>query len=235
MTENQKSQNNKLIQETQRYVREALKNDSSGHDWWHTFRVWRTARKIATEVKADLFLIDLCSLLHDIGDWKLHNGDFMVGANKARDWLKGFSIEPKVIDLICDIILTISYRGSDVLVPKLTLEAQVVQDADRLDAIGAIGIARAFAYGGARGLQIYVPDILPKQHETVEAYLSSHSPTINHFYEKLLLLKDRMNTEYARNIAQAKHDFMVDFLKQFFDEWNAYDGNSRHVNGNVLL
>jgi uncharacterized protein len=205
-----------LIDRTVNHVRTVLSGDGTGHDWWHVYRVWRTAQRIGQAEKADLLIVELAALLHDIADWKLHDGDSTVGPQMAKQWLN--SLDAHISEHVCQIIAGISFKGANVEQPILSLEGKVVQDADRLDAMGAIGIARAFAYGGAKGQAIYDPAAKPTEHRTPEAYLKGGT-TINHFYEKLLLLKDRMNTATGRAIAEARHQFMEDFLRRFFEEW----------------
>ena len=183
-----------LIDRTADYVRTTLSGEGSGHDWWHVFRVWRMARRIGMAEAADELVVQLAALLHDIADWKSHDGDSTVGPQVAGDWLTSLDLDPGVTGHVCRIIADISFKGAGVEQPPLSLEGQVVQDADRLDAMGALGIARAFAYGGSKGRLIHDPAIEPVEHHTAEAYLKSGGTTVNHFYEKLLLLKDRMNT-----------------------------------------
>ncbi len=205
-----------LIDSTAAYVRTTLSGDGTGHDWWHVYRVWRTAQRIGQAEKADLLVVELAALLYEIADWKLHGGDSTVGPRIAREWLD--SLDARISDHVCQIIANISFKGAKVEQPTLSLEGQVVQDADRLDAMGAIGIARAFAYGGAKGQAIYDPAVSHTAHRTPEAYLQSGT-TINHFYEKLLLLRDRMNTATGRAVAEETHQFMEDYLRRFFEEW----------------
>lgn len=222
-----------VIEETASYVRSILKDDPSGHDWWHVYRVWKEAIHIGKEEKADLFIVALAALLHDIADWKLHDGDTNVGCRLAEEWLHKQGVEQNVSEHVCRIISNMSFKGAGVSCPTLSLEGKVVQDADRLDAIGAIGIGRAFAYGGRKGRIMCDPDQKPRQHSSAVDYLSSNSSSINHFYEKLLLLKDRMNTETARQIAQGRHDFMEAFLDRFSREWSwvdATDAAADHPN-----
>lgn len=181
------------------------------------------ARKIALKEQANILVVELAALLHDIADWKSHGGDLSVGPERARAWLKRFDLPIEDVDSVCQIIHDTSFKGAQTEEVSLTLEGMIVQDADRLDAIGAIGIGRTFAYGGNKGRVMYDPEIEPVLHETAESYFNNQSPTINHFYEKLLLLKDRMNTQYAREIAAERHQFMEEFLTHFFDEW---EGNT---------
>ena len=213
-----------IIEETAHYVREQLEGEGSGHDWWHIFRVWKNARYIASQEKgADLFKVELAALLHDIGDHKFHNGDETVGPRMVRDWLKKQLLDEALIASVCAIVSDLSYKGAGTSSAMPTLEGRIVQDADRLDAIGAIGIARTFAYGGHKGRELYNPAVAPVLHNNFEAYKSSTAPTINHFYEKLLLLKDRMHTSTARALAEKRHQYMEDFLAQFYAEWDAKD------------
>lgn len=209
-----------IVEATREYVQKKLSGEGSGHDWWHVLRVWNNARTIAQKEKADLFVVDLAALLHDIGDHKFHNGDETVGPRLAREWLEQQQVEEKTIEHVCSIIRDLSFKGAGTSSAMPTLEGKVVQDADRLDAIGAMGIARAFAYGGHKNREMYNPNIKPVLHESFEAYKSSTAPTINHFYEKLLLLKDRMHTGTARQMAAQRHQYMEDFLSQFYAEWD---------------
>ncbi len=208
-----------LFDRTADHVRTRLSGEASGHDWWHTYRVWRMAKRIGQAEEADLLVVELAALLHDIADWKSHGGDSTVGSEMAREWLGSLGVDQGVIEHICRIVADISFKGAGVEQPVLSLEGKVVQDADRLDAIGAIGIARAFAYRGAKGRPIHDPEVQPTEHRTAEAYLRGGGTTINHFYEKLLLLKDRMNTATARAIAEKRHRFMEEFLRRFYEEW----------------
>ncbi|MEI8373330.1 MAG: HD domain-containing protein [Planctomycetota bacterium] len=207
-----------LINRTANHIKTVLSGDGTGHDWWHVYRVWKMAKRIGHAEQADPLVVELAALLHDIADWKFHDGDLSVGPTKAKDWLDSLGLDPGIIDQVCQIIANISFKGAAVEQPPLSLEGKAVQDADRLDAMGAIGIARAFAYGGAKGREIYDPAAKPTEHLTAEAYLKGGT-SINHFYEKLLLLKDRMNTATGRVMAEERHRFMEDYLKQFYDEW----------------
>ncbi|MEJ8756654.1 HD domain-containing protein [Pontibacter sp. H259] len=208
-----------IINKTADYVKSILSGEGSGHDWWHILRVWNNAKTIAATENADLFIVELAALLHDIGDHKFHNGDETVGPRMAAAWLSELKVTGTTIDHICNIIIELSFKGANTTSEMSTLEGQIVQDADRLDAIGAIGIARTFAYGGHKNREMYNPNIAPELHDTFEAYKSSTAPTINHFYEKLLLLKDRMHTQTARNLAEQRHQYMEEFLQQFYAEW----------------
>ncbi|MBW2997617.1 HD domain-containing protein, partial [Candidatus Woesearchaeota archaeon] len=188
-----------IIQKTADHVKEQMLGDGSGHDWWHVYRVWKTAIHIAEKEKADMFIVQLAALLHDLADWKLYKGDDL---KPVKDWLETLEIDNETADLVCEIVKNVSFKGAGVRseITK-TKEGMVVQDADRLDAIGAIGIARALAYGGHKGREIHNPDTKPVKHKTFEEYKSSKGTTINHFYEKLLLLKDRMKTETGKKMA----------------------------------
>lgn len=210
---------NKIIDKTAKYVESKLSGEGSGHDWWHVYRVWKNAIHIGKGEKADMFIVELAALLHDIADWKFTGGDETVGPKLAREWLEKLNVDEKIITHVCEIIENISFKGAGVKNKIKTLEGRVVQDADRLDAIGAMGIARCFAYGGHKGREIHNPNIKPILHGTSEEYKKSSSPSINHFYEKLLLLKDLMNTKTGKQIAQARHKYMEEYLKQFYAEW----------------
>ena len=207
-----------LLTQTEIFVKSVLKGDSSGHDWWHIHRVRTMSLMIANCEKADLFLVELAALLHDIDDWKLAGEN--TEEQKTKTWLRKCGVEDQFIERISMIIEGVSFKGAGVNTSTNDLECKVLQDADRLDAIGAIGIARTFAYGGSRGRGIYDPEIKPEFHTDFQNYKKSNAPTINHFYEKLLLLKDLMQTITGKRIAEQRHDFMLRFLNQFFSEWN---------------
>ena len=209
-----------ILQTTERFIRDKLAGDSSGHDWWHIDRVRRNALHIARDEGADLFVVELAALLHDVADWKFHGGDDTAGPRAAHDWLMRNEVPAATIDQVCEIIATISFKGAGVPTEMATMEGKCVQDGDRLDAIGAVGIARAFAFGGHFGRAMYDPEVPPEPHQTFAAYKSKSGPTINHFHEKLLLLKDRMQTNTGRRLAAERHQFMEQFLRQFFAEWN---------------
>lgn len=202
-------------------VRQKFENEGSGHDWWHMARVWKMAERIGSEEKADMPVVSLAALLHDIADWKFYGGDDTVGPRVAREMLVSLDTSDPVVERVCKIISEVSFKGAGVNTEPSTLEGKVVQDADRLDAIGAIGIARTFAYGGHKGRPIYDPNMKPVFHASKEEYMKNQSHTINHFYEKLLLLKDSMNTEAGRRIAEERHAFMEQFLGRFFEEWGS--------------
>ncbi len=209
-----------FIEKTAAHVMALMSGEGSGHDWFHVERVTRTARLLAEREGADQDVVQLAALLHDVGDQKFHGGDETVGPRMAREWLESHFLDPDVIDHVESIIRDLSFKGAGVPTPMSTVEGKCVQDADRLDAIGAIGIARAFAYGGYKGRELYDPAVPPQRHDSFEAYKKSSAPTINHFYEKLLLLKDLMNTASARALAEERHKFMETFLDQFYAEWN---------------
>ena len=203
------------------YVKAHCKDDTTGHDWWHINRVVRLALYIGRKENADLYLIELSALLHDLDDWKIAGG----GENypNARKVFKLFEVNKDTAEKVIRIISEVSFKGAGVITTPNTIEAKVVQDADRLDAIGAIGIARTFAYGGSRQNPIHNPELNPIQHTSFTDYKTSKGTTINHFYEKLLLLKDRLNTDAAKQIAEDRHQFMEQFLNQFYREWNGND------------
>jgi uncharacterized protein len=210
----------KVIQNTICFVKKTLERSEGGHDWFHINRVYKNALLIAKNEKVDLFVVQLGALLHDIADAKFYDGDESIGPKKARDFLESQQVEETVISHIENIILFISYKSSfDHNRSFSSPELNVIQDADRLDAIGAIGIARCFNYGGFKNRSLYDPEIRPNLQMTKEEYKNSTAPSINHFYEKLLLLKDNMNTKTGKIIAQKRHSFMDEFLQQFLDEW----------------
>ena len=212
----------KVIENTILFVKKELKNAEGGHDWFHIERVYKNAILISKEEKVNAFVVSLGALLHDIADPKFYNGDETVGPKVARKFLEEQKVDAEIIKHVINIIKHISFKNSfDKTGENFTSEElKVVQDADRLDAIGAIGIARCFNYGGFKNRALYNPDILPNLNMTKEEYKNSDAPTINHFYEKLLLLKDKMNTCSGKRIATDRHMYMEQFLKQFDDEWN---------------
>ena len=209
-----------IIQITIEYVKTALKNSEGGHDWFHIERVWKNAKLIASGEECDLEVVELAALLHDIADSKFHGGDEEIGPRKAREYLTAAGIDSKKANHIVAIIENVSFKGGHNARNHSSIELDIVQDADRLDAIGAIGIARTFNYGGFKNRAIYDPAIAPNLNMTKEEYKKSTAPTINHFYEKLLLLKDLMNTESGKRIAEQRHGFMEAYLDQFYEEWN---------------
>lgn len=208
-----------IIFKVAKQVKALLQDESSGHDWWHAFRVWKMAERIAKKEKANEFVVSLAALLHDIADWKFYDGDESEGPKQAAKILRQYGVQAPVIQHVCQIIKDMSFKGAKVKTPMKTLEGKIAQDADRLDALGAIGIARAFAFGSYKRGSIYDPKIKPAFHRSKQQYFANKSSTINHFYEKLLLLKDRMNTKTARSLALGRHKFMVSYLKKFFKEW----------------
>jgi uncharacterized protein len=212
--------NQELISKTISFVKKELEHAEGGHDWWHIQRVWSMAKRLALTEKADLFVVELGALLHDIADAKFNDGDETIGIIKAKNFLIENNVAPEVVDHVGKIVEHISFKGGNYNPGFYSLELAVVQDADRLDAIGAIGIARTFNYGGYTNREMYNPEITPALNMTKEEYKKSTAPTINHFYEKLLLLKDRMNTESAKAIAAKRHEFMLKYLEQFFGEWD---------------
>ena len=209
-----------IIERVSTEVRNHLEGEGSGHDWWHIVRVWSMAKRIGQEEGTNMFVVELAALLHDIADWKFHDGDDTVGPRIAGEILLKLQVQPEVISRVQEIISTMSFKGAGVKTGMQTLEGKVVQDADRLDAIGAIGVARTFAYGGNKDRALYNPEEKPVLHQTKQDYIKSSGSTVNHFYEKLLLLKDRMNTNTARTIAEGRHKFMEDYLNRFFQEWD---------------
>lgn len=209
-----------IILKTQKFIEEKFRDESSGHDYWHMYRVWKLAKHIAKkEANVDMFTLELAALLHDIADYKFHDGDEEVGPRAAREWLESLQVDNSVIEHIENIIRNVSFKGANVETKLDTIEGKIVHDADKLDAIGAIGIGRTFAYGGKKGRLMYDPDVRPEMHDSFEAYKNSNGPTLNHFYEKLLLLKDRMFTQTGKEIAQHRHEYMEKFIKEFLAEW----------------
>lgn len=210
-----------IVKNTIQFVKETLKDAEGGHDWFHIQRVLNNAKLIAKDENVDLFVVQLGALLHDIADAKFYDGDESIGPKKARSFLEDQKVSEEVIAHVENIIKYISFKSSLSDGPLFTSpELDVIQDADRLDAIGAIGIARCFNYGGFKNRVLYDPSIPSNLNMTKEEYKKSASPTINHFYEKLLLLKDKMNTDVGRRIARNRHVYMEDFLAQFYDEWD---------------
>lgn len=212
--------NENIVNKTILFVKQKLENAEGGHDWFHIERVYKNAMSIANNEVCDDTVVKLAALLHDIADSKFHNGDETVGPKIAREFLLINEVEEATIQHIIKIIENISFKGGNTEKTFSSIELDIVQDADRLDAIGAIGIARAFNYGGFKNRPLYNPNIAPKLHMSKEEYKNSETPTLNHFYEKLLLLKDKMNTETGKQIAQQRHQFMMTFLSQFYAEWD---------------
>ncbi len=207
-----------LIDKTVSFVKSTLKNAEGGHDWWHIYRVWNNAKLIAKTEEADILVVELAALLHDIADSKFHNGDEEIGPNTAGDFLRSIGADEQTTEHVQQIIRHISFKSGFDQRAFHSVELDIVQDADRLDAMGAIGIARAFNYGGFKGREIYNPEVKPKLNITKAEYKNSTAPTINHFYEKLLLLKDKMNTPTGKELATQRHNFMEAYLKQFYSE-----------------
>jgi len=208
----------KIVNETVEYVKSQLSEAEGGHDWWHTYRVWRNAIKIASSEDVDLKVVELSALLHDIADSKFHDGDEEIGPATAQSYLESKGVENNITDHVVSIIRNMSFKTSLEGVSFTSPEMLVVQDADRLDAIGAVGIARAFSYGGFKNRLLFNPNVLPDLQMTKEQYKKSTAPTINHFYEKLLLLKDKMNTKTGRLLAEKRHQFMIHYLAEFYEE-----------------
>lgn len=213
--------NTDLINKTADFIKNRMLGEGSGHDWWHVFRVWQIAKTISdNEPDADRLTVELGALLHDIADWKFADGDLGAGPMAAREWLESLEVDNEIITHIEDIIRDTSFKGAKVDLGLKTLEAKIIFDADKLDAIGAIGVARTFAYGGRMNRPIYEPDQKPVVHTTFEEYKTNKSHTVNHFYEKLLLLKDLMQTETGKRMAERRHEYMEDYLDEFYKEWN---------------
>ena len=208
-----------IINNTILFVKNQLAQAEGGHDWFHIERVYKNALLIAEEEECNLTVVKLAALLHDIADSKFHNGDETIGPKVAREFLESQNASEETIEHVVNIIENISFKGGNFENFFSSKELEIVQDADRLDAIGAIGIARTFNYGGFKNRQLYNPTIAPKLNMTKEEYKKSEAPTLNHFYEKLLLLKDKMNTETGKKIAHQRHEFMELFLSQFYTEW----------------
>lgn len=210
-----------LMRQVESLVRGRFMGEGTGHDWWHIHRVRNLAIYIARKEGANLKVVETAALLHDIADWKFHDGDHTAGSKEARKILIDFNADQELIDHVCEIIDGVSFKGAAVQTPMRTLEGRCVQDADRLDALGAIGIARAFAYGGAKGRPLYDPDAPPaEQHESFEAYKNRQGPsTLHHFDEKLLRLRDMMLTAAGRQIADERHRFLEEFHRRFLVEW----------------
>lgn len=213
-------ENKESIAQTEQYVRDTLCGAEAGHDWWHVHRVYNNAKLILESEEADRLVVELAVLLHDIADSKFNNGDEEIGPQKAGLFLKSIQVKESTIEHVQQIIRNMSFRTGLGTINFHSHELEIVQDADRLDAIGAIGIARAFTFGGFKNREIYNPEIPPSLNMSKEEYKNSNGPSINHFYEKLLLLKDQMNTETGRKIAYERHSFMETYLEQFKSEWN---------------
>ncbi|WP_319242784.1 HD domain-containing protein [uncultured Propionivibrio sp.] len=210
-----------LVERVAARIESRFAGEGSGHDWHHIRRVWRLAQALAREEGANVDIAELGALVHDIADWKFHGGDESVGPREAERLLREEGASEAVIAPVVDIVATISFKGAGVATPMRSLEGACVQDADRLDALGAIGIARCFAYGGHAGRPLHDPAVPPVQHATAQAYKSAKGTSLNHFHEKLFLLKDRMNTASGRRLAEARHAYMADFVARFLQEWES--------------
>jgi uncharacterized protein len=212
---------NKILDQIKELLKKKFLNESTGHDWWHILRVYNNANYLSSQITEphDKFLVQLGALLHDIADWKFHEGSEDEGPKQAALILEKLEVESDLIKKVQQIIKEISFKGAHVKTKMSSLEGEIVQDADRLDALGAVGIARTFAYGGKSGKPLHDPDLKPVLHVDFESYKKKQTTPINHFYEKLLLLKDRMNTIEAKKIAEERHEYMEIFLEQFFSEW----------------
>lgn len=211
--------NEQLIADTENFVKQTLANAEGGHDWWHVYRVWQLAKNIAKTEKVNHLVVELAALLHDIADAKFHDGDESVGPRIARNFLQNKGADDATCEHVENIIANISFGGGNEVKNFSSVELNVVQDADRLDAMGAIGIARTFNYGGYKNRELYNPSIKPNLHMSKAEYRNSTAPTINHFYEKLLLLNDRMTTDTGKQLAKKRHLFMMSFLEEFYAEW----------------
>lgn len=207
------------VEKTIHLVKEKLGDDSTGHDYFHIMRVRALTVRLARMEGADVYVAELAALLHDIADWKFHGGDLNEGPRVASEWLRSIGETPETIEKVAAIIKEVSYKGAGVKTTPQSIEGKVVQDADRLDALGAIGIARTFAYGGRFERPMYDPEQPPVMHQTFEEYKNAKGTTLNHFYEKILLLKDRLNTDAARSLAEERHRFVEDFVERFLQEW----------------
>jgi uncharacterized protein len=213
-----------IIATTAKFIEQKFADEGSGHDWAHIRRVWLMARRLAQAApEADREVAELGALLHDIADWKFHDGDYEAGPRAARAWLLSQEAPEALISRVETIIREVSFKGLGVPTPVSSLEAALVQDADRLDAIGAIGIARAFAYGGHKGRPLHDPAVAPVAHDSFASYQKNTAPTLNHFYEKLLHLKDRLNTDVARQVAEGRQAFMETYVARFLAEWEGAD------------
>ena len=212
-------EHSKLIETTIAFVKDQLQNAEGGHDWFHIERVYKNTLLIAKSETCDMLVCQLGALLHDIADSKFHDGDETVGPKTARVFLEQENVAEEIIQHVINIIENISFKGGNFEKKFTSVELDIVQDADRLDAIGAIGIARTFNYGGFKNRTLYDPEILPNNNMSKEAYKTNNSPTLNHFYEKLLLLKGKMNTQSGKQIAEQRHQYMESFLDQFYAEW----------------
>lgn len=208
------------VKQTADYIKKKFDKEGSGHDWWHMYRVWQLAKHIAKdEEKVDLEVVELAALLHDVADHKFHGGDFEAGPKTARKWLTSIGVSDDTVTHVEDIVRNVSFKGALVKPTLHTLEGRIVYDADKLDAIGAIGIARVFAFSGSRGIPIHTPGVKPFTQSKSKDALVYNSSSVNHFHEKLLLLKDRMYTKTGKELAESRHKYMENFLKEFHKEW----------------
>ena len=217
-----------VIQTIEERIKKQFMNEGTGHDWYHIDRVRKMAMHIQKREGGNPFVIELAALLHDVSDHKFNGGDFEKGGIVAREWLTKLKVDEEIIQAVTEIVNNISFKGSGEKDVLETLEGKIVQDADRLDAIGAIGIARTFAYGGKVDQPIYDPTVPPKKNQNKESYVSERSHTINHFYEKLLLIENRMNTATGKLLAKERTDYMKGFLFQFYKEWDAVEQTTIH-------
>ncbi|NLR89765.1 HD domain-containing protein [Flammeovirga agarivorans] len=208
-----------IVNKTAQFIEDKFQGEGTGHDWHHIYRVWKSAENIAKTEDCDPYIVSLAALLHDIADHKFYDGDLLEGSRQATKLLTDLGADEDTISKVADIVKRVSFKGAKVKDEMPSIEGKVVQDADRLDAIGAIGIARAFAYGGSKHRLLYDPEENYEMHDTFDAYHKNESSTIAHFYEKLLLLKDRMHTNTAKQVAEQRHRVMEDFLQQFYGEW----------------
>ena len=208
-----------IISQTADMLKQKFSEESSGHDWWHIFRVWQNAITIGKKEDANLYVVELAALLHDVADYKFHDGDEKIGGEVSKQWMQEVGVDSETIEAVVDIVNNVSFKGGKNAKKMQSIEGQAVQDADRLDAIGAIGIARCFAYGGYKGNEMYNPDKEPNLNMSKEEYKTQKGTQINHFYEKLLLLKDLMNTKTGKEMANARHDYMLNYLDEFYLEW----------------
>jgi uncharacterized protein len=209
----------KVLLQTAQMIQSKFGDDASGHDWWHIWRVWQLTKRIAQEEKANTFIAELGALLHDIADWKTTGGDLKAGGVAAREWLVSIGVDPSIVDKVSEIVDHVSFKGAGVVDNMNSLEGRIVQDSDRLDAMGAMGIARVFAYGGHMGRSMHNPAKKVALAKNFNAYEKSGQTAINHFYEKLLLLKDRMHTTTGKRLAEGRHKYMEKYLEQFYAEW----------------
>lgn len=212
-----------LINAIAREIEPRFRGEASGHDWFHVERVRGMARRLAAKEGADAFIVELASLLHDVGDWKFNDGDETAGPREIGDILAKYEVHGEIAARVIEIVATMGFKGGSKRPPMATIEGKVVQDADRLDAIGAIGIARTFAYGGHKGRVLHDPNVPPMTNFTKEQYLKNAGPTLNHFYEKLVKLKSLLNTDSARVVAEGRHAFLEEYLNRFLAEWDGRD------------